>query len=355
MPRRPAADDERVEAGRAGGAKRSGCQPRRYSSPAVAFCVQPMWRRLVAPWRCRRCSRCTRGSRRRGPRRSCAAGRGRRSTAARRRSGPTRRCAMISAIRSGSVSRPRRRSAWPSPRARAPSTRAASPRAKKRDGPESFDHSAIEPMCDVPEVDEVVGEAHELQALVELDARARPSRRRRRGRRSRSRRRRRRARPRASRARSARGSRASRRTRRVRGCSAARGTAPAGTCARRRRRRCRSRRCASARRRSTQSSCMRRMSRLVMARGTRPVAKSLAIWEGAAAGSRDSLFSPCAPVCESSMPASAPCACASSHVAASTRTSRSSHIRAETYGVSSDVRVDRCSTRCRRRPSRPRP
>ena len=78
------------------------------------------------------------------------------------------------------------------------------------------------------------------------------------------------------------------------------------------------------------------MSRLVMARGTRPGAKSLAICEGAAAARRDSLFSPCAPVCESSMPASAPCLCASSAVAASTCTSRSSHIRAETYGVSSD-------------------
>ena len=87
---------------------------------------------------------------------------------------------------------------------------------------------------------------------------------------------------------------------------------------------------------SAQSACTRRMSRFVMARGTSPVAKSLAICEGAAAGRRDSLFSPCAPVCESSMPASAPCRCASSQVAASTRTSPSSHMRAETYGVSSD-------------------
>ena len=78
------------------------------------------------------------------------------------------------------------------------------------------------------------------------------------------------------------------------------------------------------------------MSRTVIARGTSPVAKSLAICEGAAAGRRDSLFSPCAPVCESSMPASAPWRCASSHVAASTCTSPSSHMRAETYGVSSD-------------------
>ena len=85
-----------------------------------------------------------------------------------------------------------------------------------------------------------------------------------------------------------------------------------------------------------QSACTRRMSRFVIARGTSPGAKSLAICEGAAAARRDSLFSPCAPVCESSMPASAPCLCASSQVAASTRTSRSSHMRADTYGVSSD-------------------
>ena len=85
-----------------------------------------------------------------------------------------------------------------------------------------------------------------------------------------------------------------------------------------------------------QSACTRRMSRFVMARGTSPGAKSLAIWEGAAAARRDSLFSPCAPVCESSIPASAPCRCASSQVAASTRTSPSSHMRAETYGVSSE-------------------
>ena len=93
----------------------------------------------------------------------------------------------------------------------------------------------------VPEVDEVVGEAHELEPLVEVDA------------------------VRAQRgdgdarrdgalavhrlarqleeleSRSAPGSRASRRTRRCAGCRTARGTAWAGSCAPRRRRRCRSR------------------------------------------------------------------------------------------------------------------
>ena len=87
---------------------------------------------------------------------------------------------------------------------------------------------------------------------------------------------------------------------------------------------------------ATQSSCTRRMSRLVIARGTSPTAKSPAICDGAAAGSRDSLFSPCAPVCESSIPASAPSSCACSAVTASIRRSWSSHIRAATYGVSSD-------------------
>ena len=161
---------------------------------------------------------------------------------------------------------------------------------------------------DVPEIDEVVGQAHELEALLELHARARPCGRPRCGRRSRSRRRPPRARPRASRSRSARDWRASRRRRPCAGCRAATGTAPAGRCGRHRRRRCRSRRRASARPRVPSRPGTRRMSRCVIARGTRPVAKSLAIWEGAAAGSRDSLFSPCAPVCESSMPASAPCA-----------------------------------------------
>ena len=69
-----------------------------------------------------------------------------------------------------------------------------------------------------------------------------------------------------------------------------------------------------------------------------PSAKSPAICDGAAAGSRDSLFSPCAPVCDSSIPASAPCSCAASVVRRSASASPSSHIRADTYGVSSDSR-----------------
>ena len=87
---------------------------------------------------------------------------------------------------------------------------------------------------------------------------------------------------------------------------------------------------------TAQSSTSRRISRLVIAFGTTPVAKSLASWDGAAEGSRDSEFSAWTPVCPSSMPASAPCSCASSHIRASIRRSWSSQIRAEMYGVSSD-------------------
>ena len=68
-----------------------------------------------------------------------------------------------------------------------------------------------------------------------------------------------------------------------------------------------------------------------------PTAKSLAICDGAAAGSRDSLFSPWTPVCDSSIPASAPSSCARRRSSATAcRRSWSSHIRADTYGVSSD-------------------
>ena len=42
-PAGPAPTTSASSSGLATGAKRSGCQPRRYSSPAVAFCVHPMW------------------------------------------------------------------------------------------------------------------------------------------------------------------------------------------------------------------------------------------------------------------------------------------------------------------------
>ena len=63
--------------------------------------------------------------------------------------------------------------------------------------------------------------------------------------------------------------------------------------------------------------------------------KSLAICEGAGGGSRVSQFSPCAPECESSMPASDPCRWAASGTSARWARSWSSHIRAEMNGVSS--------------------
>ena len=225
----------------------------------------------------------------------------------------------ISAIRSGSVSRPdaddrlggrlahaRRALELPALGEEARRPGVERPLGDRADG-------------DVPEVDEVVGQAHELEALLEVDA---------------------------ERAHAVDGDPAGdravvadRRAHRLErlepearavgeraavlvacaGCRPARGTAPAGRCARRRRRRCRTRPRASARPRApsrpARGGC--RASSWPAARG--PVAKSLAICEGAAAGRRDSLFSPCAPVCESSMPASAPCRCASSQVAASTR------------------------------------
>ena len=147
--------------------------------------------------------------------------------------------------------------------------------AKKRDGPESCDHSPIEPTFtsqrstrwsarrtnsspssrSTPSAPRAVDRHPAGDRAVVADRRRAP--------------------PRASRARTAPGSRASRRSRRCGGCSAARGTARAGRCARRRRRRCRSRRRASAAPPRTQSSCTRRMSRLVIACGTTPVAKSL--------------------------------------------------------------------------------
>ena len=88
----------------------------------------------------------------------------------------------------------------------------------------------------------------------------------------------------------------------------------------------------------TQSSCTRRMSAIDIAMGTTPSAKSPATAEGATEGSRDSEFSPWAPVCESSMPASEPYWWIASVVRRSASRSPSSHIRTETYGDSSESR-----------------
>ena len=98
---------------------------------------------------------------------------------------------------------------------------------------------------DVPQVDQVVGHAHELEAPRRAPRRGRPPPTRPPGRRSRSRSRPRRGRPAASRSTSGRGSRASRRRRRCAGCRTARASARAGRSGRRRRRRCRTRRRAS--------------------------------------------------------------------------------------------------------------
>ena len=85
----------------------------------------------------------------------------------------------------------------------------------------------------------------------------------------------------------------------------------------------------------------RRMSRFVIALGTTPVAKSLAICDGAADGSRDSEFSACTPrVPRARCPPARPARAPRRTSAPSIRRSWSSQIRAEMYGVSSDSGVD---------------
>ena len=78
----------------------------------------------------------------------------------------------------------------------------------------------------------------------------------------------------------------------------------------------------------TQSEMMRSMSSCSIAFGVIPE-KSLGICDGAGGGSRVSQFSPWAPEWESSMPASAPWACAAAHMSPRWRRSWSSHMRAE--------------------------
>ena len=143
MPAGPPPTTSASKPGRSCGT-RSGCQPRRCSSPAVAFWVQPMWRRLSAlemqtlqPMHSRISS--TRPS---------SILRGRNGSAIDGRAAPIRSqtpLRMISAMRSGSVSRPTPTIGF----AVASRTRAVrsscQPSAKKREGPESSDHSAIEP------------------------------------------------------------------------------------------------------------------------------------------------------------------------------------------------------------------
>ena len=84
----------------------------------------------------------------------------------------------------------------------------------------------------------------------------------------------------------------------------------------------------------TQSDTIRSMSHRSIRFGVM-FEKSLAICDGAGGGSRVSQFSPCAPECESSIPASDPCLWAASGTSARWARSWSSHIRAEMNGVSS--------------------
>ena len=229
------------------GSNRSGCQPRRCSSPAVAFWVQPMWRRtspfemhMLQPMQSRMSSM-----------RPVRIFSGRNGSAMFGRAAPIRSQtpdSMISAIRSGSVSRPTPTIGLPVASRTCPVHSSCQPSVKKRDAPESFDHSRIEPMWtshrstrwsamrtnSSPSSSSTPGPpaarhgdpAGDRAVVADgvADGLA------------------------ASRSRSGRGSRASRRSRRCAGCRRARASARAGRSGRRRRRRCRTRRRASGRR-----------------------------------------------------------------------------------------------------------
>ena len=156
MPRRPSTSAHSIPAGPApttstsesalaARSKRSGCQPRRCSSPAVAFCVQPMWRRLspfemhmLQPMHSRM-----------SPRRPSSIFLGIHGSAMLGRAAPIRSHtpdSMISAIRSGDVSRPTPTIGLVVASRTLPVHSSCQPSEKNRDGPESFDHSSIEPM-----------------------------------------------------------------------------------------------------------------------------------------------------------------------------------------------------------------
>ena len=116
---------------------------------------------------CRCCSRCTRGSRRAVLPRSSAAGTGRRSAAAApiTSQAPLR---TISAIRSGSVIRETPTIGFAVASRTRLSIRAASPAGRSGCARVFDDHRGAD--RHVPEVDKVVGEAYELEPLVQVDA-----------------------------------------------------------------------------------------------------------------------------------------------------------------------------------------
>ena len=184
------------------GSNRSGCQPRRYSSPAVAFCVQPMWP-FESPLRCTGCTRCTRGSRPGGPPRSS---RGRNGSAIDGRAAPMMSQTperTISAIWSAFVSRP-------TPTigllGRAPHLARPLELPARREEPRHAgvaDHSEMEPMLTSHRCTRRSASRMNSSALLERDARLAPPGRRRAAPRSRSRGRRRRPASRAARPRTA--------------------------------------------------------------------------------------------------------------------------------------------------------
>ena len=145
IPAGPAPTTSTSESALAARSKRSGCQPRRCSSPAVAFCVQPMWRRLspfemhmLQPMHSRM-----------SPTRPSSIFRGIHGSAMLGRAAPIRSHtpdSMISAIRSGDVSRPTPTIGFAVASRTLPVHSSCQPSEKNRDGPESFDHSSIEPM-----------------------------------------------------------------------------------------------------------------------------------------------------------------------------------------------------------------
>ncbi len=145
MPAGPAPTTSTSESAFAAGSNRSGCQPRRCSSPAVAFWVQAMWRRLspfemhmLQPMHSRM-----------SPTRPSSILRGIHGSAMFGRAAPIRSHtpdSTISAIRSGVVRRPTPTIGLAVACRTLPVHSSCQPSVKNRDAPESFDHSSIEPM-----------------------------------------------------------------------------------------------------------------------------------------------------------------------------------------------------------------
>ena len=128
------------------GSKRSGCQPRRNSSPAVAFWVQPMLppgsafgMQILQPMHSRISSR-----------RPSSTFSGRNGSAIDGRAAPITSqapLATISAIRSGSVMRETPTIGFAVASRTRPVHSSCQPCLKKREAPESFDHSVADPIA----------------------------------------------------------------------------------------------------------------------------------------------------------------------------------------------------------------